>query len=155
MDHLAEDTVQDIFIRLWDARSRVNIEKNFRSYLFRACHNRACDINKEVAKNQNLLKELVRYYQPDSDTEEDLSEQAKDYVSLLKNALTELTPQRRRIYEMCKEEKKSYVEVAHELRISPNTVKNHMTQVLDILRKYFRRHSTVFWIIFILLGKIF
>ncbi len=155
LDHLAEDVIQDIFIRLWDARTRVHIEKNFRSYLFRACHNRACDINKEISKNQELLDELVRYYQPEGGGEENLSEQAEDYMQLLKNALKELTPQRRRIYEMCKEEKKSYMEVARELGISPNTVKNHMAQVLDILRRYFRSHSTVFWIIFILLEKNF
>lgn len=155
LHHLAEDAVQDVFVKLWDARTKISIEKNFRSYLFRACHNRACDINKEVSKNQDLLEELLRYYQPDGISEEHLSGHAKDYVQLLKNALNELTPQRRLIYKMCKEEKKSYVEVAHELGISPNTVKNHMAQVLDILRKYFRSHSMVFWIIFVLLEKYF
>lgn len=151
---LAENAVQDVFIRLWDARTKINIETSFRSYLFRACHNRACDINKEISKNQHLLEELAHYYQSDDSPGEELSEQAKDYIQLLENALNELTPQRRRIYEMCKEKKKSYVEVAHELGISPNTVKNHMAQILDILRKYFRSHSTAFWVIFILLEKV-
>lgn len=154
LQELAEDLLHDVFVKVWDAREKINIETNFRSYLFRICHNRACDINKEVAKNRNLLEELIHYYQSPVNVDMDLTPDAKDYVQVLQDALHSLTPQRRRIYDMCKVEKKSYVEVARELNISPNTVKNHMAQILAILRDHFQNHSASFLILFATLEKI-
>lgn len=153
LQELAEDLVHDVFIKIWDARQKLSVEKNFKSYLYRVCHNRACDINKEVARNRNLLEKLIEYYQPGSDPDQELSGDAKDFTQLLNDALNQLTPQRRRIYNLCKVEKKSYLEVARELHIAPNTVKNHMAQILAILRDYFRERSTAFLVIFILLEK--
>lgn len=112
-------------------------------------------MNKQVATNQKLLDELIYYYATDSGAEHPLSEEAKDYMQLLENALGQLTPQRRRIYELCKKEKKSYMEVAKELGISPNTVKNHMVQILNSLRMHFRRQEMHAWIVFVLLNDLF
>ena len=155
LKQLAEDIVHDVFIKLWDIRGKINIEKDFRGYLFRSCHNRSCDVNKAVAKNRMLLDELIHYFQPAADPDQELSKAARDYVDLLKEALDTLTPQRRRIYEMCKFEKKNYVTVARELHISPNTVKNHMVQILAALRAYFRERHGTGLILFLILEKVF
>ncbi len=46
LTEIAEDLVQDVFVKIWEIRQRLEIKQSFRSYLFRICHNRAIDINK-------------------------------------------------------------------------------------------------------------
>ncbi|NML40709.1 RNA polymerase sigma-70 factor [Chitinophaga sp. G-6-1-13] len=152
---LAKDLVQDVFIKIWEARGKIEVEKSFRSYLFRVCHNRAYDMQKEIAQNRILREQLVNYYEPVIEPEALSQEGDTPYMLLLKQALSSLTPQRRRIYEMCKNDKKSYDEVARELNISPNTVKNHMTNTLSFLRDYLRQHSKLTPLLIWLLQKIF
>lgn len=141
---LAEDLVHDVFIKIWEVRHRLEIKQSFRSYLFRVCHNRAVDMGKEIAASRQLEDQLVYYYQAAGDAEQNYSPQElQRHDELVEQALGTLTAQRRRIYDMCKKEKKSYEEVARELDISPNTVKAHISQTLAILRRYIRQQANL------------
>ncbi|MFB6454133.1 RNA polymerase sigma factor [Chitinophaga sp. Hz27] len=152
---MAKDLVQDVFIKIWEARGKIEIEKSFRNYLFRVCHNRAYDIQKEIAQNRHLREQLINYYEPVIEPEALSQEGDTPYGRLMQQALNSLTPQRRRIYEMCKHDNKSYEEVARELNISPNTVKNHMSNTLSFLRDYLKEHKKLTPILIWLLQKIF
>ena len=137
---LAEDLVQDVFIKIWDVRERLEIKQNFRSYLFRVCHNSAVDMNKQIASNRQLFNQLLYHYPAMPESEHYSQEELLHFDGLVEEALNSLSQQRRRIYEMCKKEKKSYEEVARELGISANTVKAHVTQTLSLLRVYVSKH---------------
>lgn len=150
----AEDLLQDTFIRLWDVRHRLEIKTGIRQYLLRICHNRAIDINKQVAVNRQLVDQLFNHYQDDSASLECSLVDLQRYDALVEEALSSLSPQRRRVYEMCKKEKKSYEEVARELQLSTNTVKAHMTQANALLREYIRKNARIS-ILVLLLGKFF
>ncbi|MGC4234701.1 MAG: sigma-70 family RNA polymerase sigma factor [Niabella sp.] len=150
----AEDLVHEVFIKIWDNRSKIALDKNFRSYLFRICHNQAFDFQHEIAKNRSLLEELIKYYQPHEDDLPKLSPGALDYTQVMEEALSGLTEQRRRIYLMSKVEKKGYIQIGRELGISPNTVRNHMVQIREILKDYLRTRGIHFLVLFILLDHI-
>lgn len=148
---VAEDLVQDVFVRIWDARHKIAIKKEFRPYLFRVCHNRAYDVHLEMAREQKLKDRLLNYYAVATDPADTFAEQGTPYARLLDEALATLSPQRRRIYEMCKRDRKSYEEVARELGISPNTVKNHMVQAIALLRSYLQQYGKLA-VLLVLLG---
>ncbi len=150
---VAEDIVQDVFIKIWDVRERLEIQQNFRSYLFRICHNSAVDMNKQIASDRQLFNQLLYHYQAGADLEHYSQEQLLHYDALVEAALNMLSPQRRKIYEMCKKEKKSYEEVARELDISPNTVKAHITQTFSLLRSYLNKNANI-PVLILLLQKI-
>jgi len=151
---VAEDLVQDVFIKIWEVRERLEIKQNFRSYLFRVCHNSAVDLNKQVASNRQLFSQLLYHYQALPETVQYSQEELLRYDALVEEALSILTPQRRKIYELCKKEKKSYEEVARELGISQNTVKAHITQTLALLRGYIARRVNL-PILLLLIEKFF
>src|SRR3954471_18357839 len=67
---LAEDLVQDVFVKIWDIRHRLEVKQNFRSYLFRICHNSAVDMNKQIASSRALFNHLLYHYQSLSDLEQ-------------------------------------------------------------------------------------
>jgi RNA polymerase sigma-70 factor (family 1) len=147
---LAEDLVQDVFIKLWDVRERLEIKQNFRSYLFRVCHNSAVDMNKKIASSRRLFDHLIYHYQATLLLEPYSEEELLQYDALVEEALNALSPQRRKVYEMCKKEKKSYEEVARELNISVNTVKAHISQTLSFLRSYISKHAKLSVVILLL-----
>lgn len=154
LPYLAEDIVHDVFVKLWDGRQSINVHTQFRSYLLRICHNRSIDINKKIAADRELTNQLVHYVSSVREDEASSQEELQRYEDLVREALDTLTPQRRKIYEMCKTEKMTYEEVARELNISRHTVKTHISQTLSLLRTYIIRHGNVS-LLLILVEKIF
>lgn len=61
----------------------------------------------------------------------------KQYESLLHQAIAQLPPQRQKVFRLCREESKSYEEVAVELGISRNTVKEHMVLAMKSIKFFF------------------
>lgn len=66
-----------------------------------------------------------------NNTEEELL--AKEYLEYLEKALAALPLRTREIFKLCRQEGKSYEEVAIALGISRNAVKNHMVSSMKVL----------------------
>lgn len=139
---IAEDLVHEIFVKLWDIREKLVIKDNFKGYLFWMCHNKAADTTKKIA-TERILKDqlLLHYYQHLSTVENHTLEQMQRYDNLIEEALNSLSPQRRKVYELCKRQGKSYQEAAAELQISTHTVKEHMSCALAALRDFLRQQG--------------
>ena len=67
--------------------------------------------------------------------------QWKQYQESLAAAIDQLPPQRQKVFKLCREQSRTYDEVAAELGISRNTVKEHMVLAVKAIREYFKRHS--------------
>lgn len=138
---IAEDLVHEIFLKLWDIRQKLEIKENFKGYLFWMCHNKAADTTKKIAGERILKNQLLHYYQTLSTVETHTLEQLQRYDNLIEEALNSLSPQRRKVYELCKKQGKSYQEAANELQISTHTVKEHMSYALSALRDFLRQNG--------------
>jgi len=137
LPQLAEDIVHEVFMKLWEARERITITTSFSAYLYRICHNKGIDALKKIAKDAALRKEILEYTDPGLITFEAENKMISHYEEICRQAIAELTPQRQKIFILCKEKGKTYDEVAMELGISRNTVKEHMVHSLRFLRNYF------------------
>lgn len=149
----AEDLAHEVFIKVWDIREKLEIKESFKGYLFRICHNKAADLVKKIAKERRLTDRLVHHYQGFSEAEHHTLEELERYDALVEEALNSLSPARRRVYELCKQQGKSYLEVAEILQISPNTVKEHMSQALSSLRNFIKNKGQ-FAVILLLLQRL-
>lgn len=128
----SENIVQEVFIKVWNKRSGINPELNFTSYLFTIIKNRVFDHLKEIKKN-TLLKEIywkniLEYKVLDNDVQE-------ERLSKIKQAVENLSEKRKEIIKLNYEEGKSYEEIANQLNISKNTVKNQLVKAKQIIRK--------------------
>jgi RNA polymerase sigma-70 factor (family 1) len=152
---IAEDLVHEIFLKLWDLRQKLEIKENFKGYLFWMCHNKAADTTKKIA-GERMLKDalLFHYYQNIFNVEDQTPEQQQRYDELIEEALNSLSPQRRKVFELCKKQGKSYQQVADELQISTNTVKEHISYALASLRDFFRQRGE-FSIVLMMISKFF
>jgi len=133
---IAEDLTQEVFLKIWEARKRLQIHTSFASYIYRISRNTAIDFMKKIAADRKLRNEIILHKQsflPDSSNGLLL---AKEYNHLYKQAIDSLSQQRRTVFLLCREEGKTYKEAARLLGISRHTVKEHMTKSLHSLRNF-------------------
>lgn len=150
---IAEDLVNEIFLKVWEVREKLEIKISFSAYLFRICHNKAVDATKKIAGEHQLRAEMMRYYQDFASVTPCSQEELYQYDLLEEQAFDSLSPQSRRVYKLCRLEGRSYREVAEKLQISPYTVKEHMSRALAHLRSFLKERGKIA-LILILLEKI-
>jgi RNA polymerase sigma-70 factor (ECF subfamily) len=139
--HLAEEIVQEVFVKLCERASRINIETSLESYLYRSVYN-------ESLNHQKHEKVKARYRTMMSRKQE-IAEQepaSGDYPALenrLRLALCELPQQCRTIFQLSRFEELKYREIADRMGISVKTVENQMGKALRILRQKLKGFLTV------------
>ena len=62
---------------------------------------------------------------------------------MLKEAVRQLPAQRRKVYQLVREEGLSHAEIADRLQISKHTVRNHVAEALQEIRIYLREHGVM------------
>lgn len=136
-EELVEELVMDILLNLWDRRNEIQLFSNLSSYLFGAMYNKAMS----QLRKQSPKKTDIQAF----DTDSFVAEAATDQGLILKEAeahyeqlLGQLSPQRRAAFRLSREEGMSYADIAQEMNLSINTVKNHISAALDYLRQNYR-----------------
>ncbi|MGV3502882.1 MAG: RNA polymerase sigma factor [Adhaeribacter sp.] len=129
---LGEHLYHEVLMKIWDRRQHLQPGLNFSYYLFTAVKNRIFDHLKEVKKSEALKKEFLRNMALLQQEEAGDKEQQ---LQQLEGLVQALSPQRRRILELNFVLGKSYEEIAHQLLISKNTVRNHLVKIKLLLRK--------------------
>jgi RNA polymerase sigma-70 factor (ECF subfamily) len=79
-------------------------------------------------------------------TEDQLN--AKESEELVHQALTQLSSQKRRIFELSRYEGLNHEQIADHLNLSKSTVKNHIVDILRHIKIYLLQHSEALVIIF-------
>ncbi|MDD4991418.1 MAG: RNA polymerase sigma-70 factor [Paludibacter sp.] len=129
----AEDVVQKTFCKLWDQRETLNIQSSISSYLYRIVHNDCINTIQQTTRHQeHNLSYLSAMNSTGNSTLEHI--ESSDLQKAIDNALAGLPPQCRRVFEMSRIEQLSYAEIATQLNISTNTVENHISKALKLLR---------------------
>lgn len=134
---LADEIIQDVFLRVWLHRSTLPEVRNFRSWIFTIAKNRIIDVIKIRAK-ETLLREMAPDPGQSCEVEDRVKE--KEYDSLLHEAISQLSPKQQLIYQLSRENGLKLNEIAIKLNISSNTVKSHLMHALRTIRKHVRPH---------------
>jgi RNA polymerase sigma-70 factor (family 1) len=130
---LSEDVTQEIFIKLWEAREKLGDVKSFAAYLTTVARNHTINVLKAAARNEAGITEIVRHLNKSQATTED-EVLSNEYVAFYKRKLGELPRRSREVFLMCRDESKSYEEVAAALGISRDAVKSRMVHAMKFLR---------------------
>lgn len=129
---LAEDLTQEVFIKIWQCKSKLYEVRCIKAYLLIMARNHTLNSLKKAMRSDVAMAEVINcFVEQRNDTEEELL--SKEYLQYLEKALSDLPPRTREIFRLCRQEGKSYEEVACALGISRNAVKNHMVGSMKIL----------------------
>lgn len=136
-----EDIVQETFISVWNNNKDVLPEKDFTAYMVRAVQNNCISFLRKK-RPQFVSIENGQYF-PDSDNDEDNSENRICMEDMKSEILSILPPKCREVFLMSKLNGMKYKEIAIEMNISDKTVENHMGKAIKIIRKYVSEHKFI------------
>jgi len=122
---LAEEIVQDVFIKIWTNRGGLIEIESFSNYIFILSRNQTYNCLRKKAN------EKIRQLKWEKDLEHSLSqpndaEQEDSYRALLEKAIEKLPPQQKKVYLLSRNERLKQEEIAKQLNISAETVKKHL-----------------------------
>lgn len=135
-DEVAEDIVQDIFLKIWKKRASLVDIENPSSYFFTAVYRRVYQYYRKVA----LEKKFHRLQQVEENAGNTTAETVlvRESRQLLSKAVAQLPPQQQMVYKLSKEAGYSREDIAEHLNISPNTVKNHLARAMKFVQAYLK-----------------
>lgn len=129
----AEEVTQDAFAFLWENRETLDPHTSLKGYAAGTARNMALRLLRQKRTAEGKYKELT--LSPPDHTESPDSELiSQETEILIRNAIRNMPPKRRQIFEMHRNEGLSYNEIAVRMNISYNTVKFHMQAALADIR---------------------
>ncbi len=153
---IAEELLIDVFMKLWLGRELEAMRTlppeqrrelapqihHLDAFMQKVAHNKALNFLSTAARRKHLQK-LVAYEMARSvDNTAETSMADKEYQELLQEALLQLSPQRRLVFTMSREQGLSHDEIARELQLSRQTVKNYMTDAIKTIRDFLSTQKT-------------
>lgn len=148
---LAEETVQDMFVKVWEKRESLNIESSVKHYLFRSVRNHCLNqIQHEKIKKQ-YANRILESAQHEISTEQYFLE--VDLIDRIEKSINSLPPKRKEIFRLSREQGLKYKEIAETLDISVKTVEAQMGQALKFLREELKDYSNYLMTLFLILKK--
>lgn len=149
--HAAEETTQDIFLRIWQKREKLSSVEDWDKYLF-------------VVSKNFLLNSLEKKVQPLEAADQLRSVPAKlnpadqfenkELGALLEKAIEQLPEQKRQVFRMIHQQGLSQDEVAMQLGIATRTVRWNLVSAVSGIRDFLYRHSSgELFTIFLFVGE--
>lgn len=154
-NEMAEETVQELFVRIWEKRSNLNIETSVKHYFFRSVRNHCLNqLQHQKIRLQYATRMKETAYQ---ETDPDLCYIEVGLVEKIEKSIDSLPPKRQEIFRLSREKGLKYKEIADELNISVKTVEAQMGLALKHLRdelKEFDNHLVSLFLLFKKSGRL-
>ena len=137
---VAEEIVQELFIKIWQKRESKSINENFAGYLYRSAQHLVHDFFRKLQRDRTLLEQFRALAQINYlNNDETLDDQGP--ASIVEKAISQLSPQQKKVYELIKGEGVSYKKAAEIMGISPLTVKEYIVSANKSIRNYVLSHK--------------
>jgi len=131
-EKLAEELTHDVLLGIWVQQERLLDIANPQGYLFAIVYNKIYSALSQLAKERQIDRSVFPEI-ADNSTMESLD--ARISAELMEKVIRTMPEQRQKVYRMSREAGMSHAEIAEALRISQNTVKNHIVDALYYLRE--------------------
>jgi len=133
----SEEIVQETFIKLWLNRSKLDPEGNLWLYVYVIAKRTSLNALREICKSKELTENLLTNIDNVCNVTEEYIN-GSDLERFTEKIISRLPPQQKLIFRLSRVDGLSHKEIAEQLNISPNTVKNHMVEALKTVRSHLR-----------------
>jgi len=142
----SEEIVQETFINLWTSREKLDSSGNIWLYLFVIAKRLSLNALRQSARAVHLSDEvLLDLMQAHNGTEEEVL--AHDLEQYTERIIQKLPRQQQLVFKLSRIDGLSHKEIAEQLHISPNTVKNHMVEALKTLKLNLKYSDLIFFLV--------
>lgn len=130
---MAQDIVQNVFIKTWRFRKKLNPTYAISSFLYKAVYNEF--VNK-YQKDKSMLLLQQKYLESLEAVVEATDETALNrMIALVNQEIQNLPPKCQRVFTLSKKEGLTNIEISEHLNVSIKTVEAQITKAFHILRK--------------------
>ena len=137
----AKDIVQEVFIKLWHNRERVDLGAQIKHYLFKATAHTSLNYLRSAKKKIKLDDLTALQNLEAAPGHEDVG--YKELELRAREAIDRLPPKCKAIYLLSRHEGLKYQDIADALDLSIKTVENQMGIALEKLRKDLKPFLTI------------
>lgn len=134
-----EEVVQEVFIKIWEARAFVDETKNFEGFLFIVTRNLIFNRSRSSFNEAFYQMTVLESVADSHNVEDELI--ASDLHNHLNMLLEMLPPRQREVFQLSRQEHLTYKEISLRLQISEKTVEHHISNVLKFLKRNLELYS--------------
>jgi RNA polymerase sigma-70 factor (ECF subfamily) len=138
--YVAEEIVQETFLKLWTNRAQLPEVQNMGTYIFVMVKNRTLGHLRKIANESRLFNEVWHTISEQQEMSGLLD--AKDSMRLIAEAVRQLSAQKQKIFYMSRSEGLNHRQIAEKCSLSESTVKNHLVETLRHIRLFLQQHNT-------------
>jgi RNA polymerase sigma-70 factor (ECF subfamily) len=142
----AEDIIQELFVKFWDQRKEIYLKTSVKSYLYQSARNECINYLKHKCVEEKY-KMHVTNVSRDSFFHDKLEEE--EVNQLVYKTIQSLPPRCKQIFELSRFDGKSFDDIAQELSISKNTIKNQLVSALKQIRRVLEKNEIIFLVTFL------
>ncbi len=128
---VAEEIVQDVFLKLWEDKGMIETIKSVRSYLYRSVVNASINY---VNRQKNMERHHLQIAEQLTEAQIEEDDLKNEMIVLLYEEIELLPEKCREVFKLSRLEGLKYRDIAAKLDISEKTVESHMGNALKILR---------------------
>ncbi len=128
----AEDIVQNVFVRYWSKREKIDAFYSIKNYLYKAVHNEFID---EDRKKKPILYMEKRYLEAIDLVVENDHKNLDELIEQMNAEINKLPKKCKKIFLLNKKEGLTHIEISKYLGISIKTIEGHMTRAFKILNE--------------------
>jgi len=132
---LAEDVVQDTFIKIWEQKRELIAAPNIRFYLITAVKNNCISAIRKQKAQMVVFTETAPEPDPEPAFHIEIAEMEDPQVKKIADALNLLPPKCKEVFLLVKLHGLSYKDAAATLGLSVKTIENQMGKAIKILRE--------------------
>lgn len=133
-NEISEEVVQDVFIKVWENRESLHIEKSIRSYLYRAVYNLSVNAirnNKKLNNTVEIDSNCIDFKSFDNADNDILFNELEFRLFETINSFPE---KQKNVFILRRLEGLSYKQISDELNMSERMVERYVSKSLEALR---------------------
>jgi len=132
-EHQAKDIVSGCFVKLWERHADFETAQNIKAFLYISCRNACLDYLKHL-KRKTAAQEL--YFNQLNGEEENILFQIieTEILEILSKEIELLPPKCKEVFKMIYFDGKKTDEIADQLGLSVQTIRNHKTKAIELLK---------------------
>ncbi|WP_240186932.1 RNA polymerase sigma-70 factor [Pedobacter nanyangensis] len=130
--YVAEEVVQNVFLKIWERSEDLTEIKSIKSYLYRSVINASINY---VNRQRNLEQHHQKIVDEFTEDQAEQLDEENELIVLLFDEIEKLPPKCREIFKMNRFERLKYRQIALKLDLSERTVENHIANALKLLRE--------------------
>lgn len=147
---LAQDALQEAFIRLWVNREKLQKIASLEAWLLTIVRNLIYDKLREKAAKELVLEPYLEDVMAPYADQAFSETEFKELVTLVEKARQRLSPQQQRVFELSRLQGLKHKEIAAEMGISVETVKKYIMDALKSVQDFLRQHGKMVSVVLLL-----